>query len=605
MASSELSNALNPYITQQRSRTSISAYPTPYESVTPTPVQPYVPHRSELELAISEPPPPQPPVNVTNVVATRQPNPANIQAVHELLRVVAATRESQEIERKRRVAWEQEQEAKFAQRQAEMERIMLEMRQEITTLRSNAGGYTNPSTSTGLLTPQHNMSPPLAVQRPPQPASPISPISRPSSYTYPTFVQGSSSQPSLGHHSYDGDFQMSSQLEPIIVETPAPSVTPSPSPQLTFVQPSQLHHQLSVSPGNPRKRQTSDLSSDDEGDASSDSSASNNGRRLKRVSHHDKRCLTIHVSSMRYANILYASCKSTVTRNFQTATRKTYPRAPNDPVRFVWDKTTKQSVHNSRMKARIIADIKANRRMYKHVADKDFGKKVLEAAFEASFVTFRQKFRTQRDDALAMHQKKREEGKARKARHASRRKIKLSNRSETRMKVDALQHVTFDGALQLECMSSEDSDDDATGSRSSGMLRTRGYLWRSTRLKRFYGILDDEEKADKFLMPKRGVGKKGRCTGPPKEGFHLPPKRVATWMISRKWIKASQIQYPDLPDVLAKLVEDPPGFDWDQFDALGDESEASGDELQILDGHQPYTPSHHASSMSFLHYALA
>ncbi|KAF5388452.1 hypothetical protein D9615_000536 [Tricholomella constricta] len=571
MPSSELSNALNPYINQSRSRTSSSAYSTPYNLVAQPPAQPYIPHRSELESAISEPPPPPPPEIVTTTVVTRQPNPANIQAVQELLRIVVATRESQEIERRRRVAWEQEQEAKFTQRQAEMERMMLEMRQEITTLQSTVSANSKSPSSSGLLTPQHNMSPPIAIQRPPQPASPISPISQPSSYTYPSFVQGSSSQAFPGHTSYSGHFQISPQPEPIVVETPAPSVTPSPSPQLTFVQPSQLHHDLPTSPGNRRKRQTSDLSSDDDGD-SSDSSASNSGRPLKRISHHDKRCLTIH-HAIREHILRLMQVESD--KHLPDSHREDMPLGPKDPVRFVWDKTTKQSVHNSRMKERVIADIKANRRMYKHVVDKDFLKKVLDAAFEASFVTFRQKFKAQRDEALALHHKKREENKARKARHLSRRKIKLSNRSDARMKVDALQHVTFDGALQLECMSSEESDYDENGTRSSGVLRTRGFHWRSTRLKRFYGILDDEERADKFLMPKRGVGRKERCTGPPKEEFLLPPKRVATWMISRQWIKASQMQYPDLPDVLATLVEDPPGFDWDQFVALGEESENS------------------------------
>lgn len=172
------------------------------------------------------------------------------------------------------------------------------------------------------------------------------------------------------------------------------------------------------------------------------------------------------------------------------------------------------------------------------------------------------------------------------------------------MKVDTFEHVTFDGALQLECMSSEESDQDASAP-SPGMLRTRGFLWRSSRLTRFYGTLDDEEKADKFYKPKRGLGKKERRTGPPKEGFHLPPKGVATWMISRRWVKASQMQYPDLPEVLAKLVLDPPGFDWNQFDALGEESDISGDELQTMDGHHSYAPPQHlTSSTSSLNYAL-
>lgn len=99
------------------------------------------------------------------------------------------------------------------------------------------------------------------------------------------------------------------------------------------------------------------------------------------------------------------------------------PLSPIEPVRFVWDKTTKQSVHNSRMKTRVLEDIKDNRRLYKHVPKNEFGARNLDAAFEQCFVTFRQKFKTQRDGRAALNLKRREEGKARRSRHLSRRKI--------------------------------------------------------------------------------------------------------------------------------------------------------------------------------------
>lgn len=104
------------------------------------------------------------------------------------------------------------------------------------------------------------------------------------------------------------------------------------------------------------------------------------------------------------------------------------PLGPDDPVRFVWDKTTKQSVHNSRMKTRIMNDIKENSQLYKHVPRKDFTKKVLEGVFEQCFVTFRQKYRAQRDALTAQNLKKREDAKARRARRVSRRKIVSSFR---------------------------------------------------------------------------------------------------------------------------------------------------------------------------------
>lgn len=93
-----------------------------------------------------------------------------------------------------------------------------------------------------------------------------------------------------------------------------------------------------------------------------------------------------------------------------------------DPIRFVWDKTPKQSVHNGRMKTRFLADLKAKRRLYKHVPDKEFGKKILDSAFDQAFATLRQKFKTQRDAFAALNLKKREEMKAMKARRLSRKK---------------------------------------------------------------------------------------------------------------------------------------------------------------------------------------
>jgi len=160
--------------------------------------------------------------------------------------------------------------------------------------------------------------------------------------------------------------------------------------------------------------------------------------------------------------------------------------------------------------------------------------------------------------------------------------------------------------LQVECMSSEESDfeDDVP------ILRTRTYPWRSSRLIRFYGTLDEEEKADKADKPKRGVGKKERRTGPPKDGFYLPPSGVASWMISKRWLAATQAAHSDLPDVLSRLLDDPPGFDWNEFHDLGDES----DEEQDSDSPSPSPPPpppipqlqpHYTTSSSSLHNALA
>ncbi len=98
------------------------------------------------------------------------------------------------------------------------------------------------------------------------------------------------------------------------------------------------------------------------------------------------------------------------------------PTGEEDPIRFVWDKTTQQSAHNGRMKVRILEDIKKNRRFYKHVPKLDFGKKTLEAAFESSYTNLRAKFKQQNDAIHSARNKQRETHKARKARHISRRK---------------------------------------------------------------------------------------------------------------------------------------------------------------------------------------
>lgn len=103
--------------------------------------------------------------------------------------------------------------------------------------------------------------------------------------------------------------------------------------------------------------------------------------------------------------------------------KESTPLDPSQPVRFVWDKTTKQSVHNGRMKKRVLDDLKDNRKLYRHVAAKDFGKKVMDCAFEQCFTTLRQKYKAQRDDSAAISFKQREEMKARKARHVSRRNV--------------------------------------------------------------------------------------------------------------------------------------------------------------------------------------
>lgn len=133
----------------------------------------------------------------------------------------------------------------------------------------------------------------------------------------------------------------------------------------------------------------------------------------------------------------------------------------------------------------------------------------------------------------------------------------------------------------MECLSSEESaseDEAGSSSRSSDVYRIRGLPWRSTRLRNFYATLDEGEQADKNFRPRRGVGRKERCLGPLKDGFFMPPKGVASWMISRRWLNEFQMTHPDLVELLKDIVVDPPGFDWGQFLILGEEnSDDEGD----------------------------
>ena len=142
------------------------------------------------------------------------------------------------------------------------------------------------------------------------------------------------------------------------------------------------------------------------------------------------------------------------------------------------------------------------------------------------------------------------------------------------------EHVTFDGALQVDCMSSEESDfePDPFSSEPCPILRSHGYTWRSTRLLRFYYTLDEEERMTFGQKPKRGQGKKERRVGPNKDEFILPPQGVATWMISRRWHKASLTTHKDLQNVLNKLIVEPEGFNWELFHHLGDESADEGEQ---------------------------
>lgn len=136
-------------------------------------------------------------------------------------------------------------------------------------------------------------------------------------------------------------------------------------------------------------------------------------------------------------------------------------------------------------------------------------------------------------------------------------------------------------------MSSEESEpEDAPGSvsRPATTFRIRGLPWRSHRLRNFYMTLDEGDQIDKSTQPRRGLGRRDRCPGPNKEIYFLPPKGVASWMISRKWLNELQQTRPEIAPLMKDIVEDPPGFDWNIFLALGGED--SEEELEHPVGSQ-------------------
>ena len=198
-----------------------------------------------------------------------------------------SARESQEIEQRRRLAWEQEQEAKYAMRQAEMDRRMLEIQQELAAFKaklafgSNKAAITAPSVQT----------PPMAVQGPDQqqPTPSTSPaLSHSSSIVTSNASPGSVPRQALACSD---------------AELPAASPFSDGTPRSAYASPpllSQPARFISVDPSSSgrsnssslRKRPTLDTTSDDGSDTSQFSTVE---RPVKRKNHHDTRCLTIQV----------------------------------------------------------------------------------------------------------------------------------------------------------------------------------------------------------------------------------------------------------------------------------------------------------------------
>ncbi|TFY83941.1 hypothetical protein EWM64_g58 [Hericium alpestre] len=536
MPSSELSDALNPHIAYSRTRTlPYAQHVQPVEHITAQEAShsTFVPHRSELEYAICEPPLPPP-----------RPKPDGAQVIQHLARTLAAMKEAHETERRRRLAWEQELEAKYAHRHMAMETQVAEMRQEIACLRGIISA----------LPPSHSQGPNVLQQSPLLVSSGPSP---PAMAVSPPNINSSARQ-SQTRAAADTTF-LDDHISPVRSVSAAVDVVAS--------SPSGSNPILSRSRS--RKRRTP-VSSDEEDHESGENGAE---RPRKRVNNHDKRVYTIQLAMRKH---IYRLMQVDPDDDLPPSHLDGFTIGDDEPVRFNWERTVKQSKHNSEMKARVIADLQANQKLYKHVPSKEFAKNALESTFDQAFTTLRQKFKTQIDASAAAALKAREDNKAMRSRRSSRKKFKLRSRVEVRAKTEAFTHATFNGAMQIDCMSSEESEDEQVEADSSKpkakKLMVRGIPWRSTRMLRYYGMLDEDDKVEKGLKPKRAP-RQDRNEGPPKAGFHMPPKGVASWMVSRRWLRDLQLSHPELVGLLNDIVVDPPGFDWNQFDALGYESE--------------------------------
>ena len=229
------------------------------------------------------------------------PHGGGIHAVQELLRFLASTREAQEIEHKRRIAWEQEQEAKYKLRQAEMERRMVEMQQEITALKARVA-FSNPtsSSSAGSYVNFHSHSHPVVSQHSQLEYSPFGSMQQqqPTPGTSPTLSHTSTPAPGqpVAGPSTDATF-----------DSVATSGSQLASP--TLLHATRFVHVNPSSGLRNVENFASGSDSEEEMIADDDSQAAE--YRVRRKNHHDTRCLTIQASAWfqlmtRWSLTLYA-----------------------------------------------------------------------------------------------------------------------------------------------------------------------------------------------------------------------------------------------------------------------------------------------------------
>ncbi|KAI5123430.1 hypothetical protein M0805_006135 [Coniferiporia weirii] len=525
--SSELSDALNPFFYRDAHSTSlpalqnydqhlnVSAAPNVHQQQQQTAAPPYTPHRSELADAIN-------PTAVSPVPLARPAPPKQsrqsptdpMQLLKGLIQSLASYKAAVECEKKRRITWEQEQEGKYIARQVELEARIVEMQQEIDSLK------------TVLSATQTLISPSLSAQ-----------------------------------HMSSGSGQIGIVLTPVLHE------------MQTFEQQPEFIQGSSVSPPLSRKRARS----------GSPNNMALHYEPMKLRTHRDSKPQTIQ-AAMR--NHILRSMDLEHDKELPVSHIEGAPHALSEPVRFVWEQTTKKSPHNGKMKARVVTDMMANKELYPFVPAQEFTKPKLESVFEQAFTTLRQKYISQKgDEDASNHARERVGVKARRARRVSRKKIKLANRITTRKKFSEYSVSLFDAAFQMECMSSEESDegegDEPDGYASSDgerlpahkVLNIRYLAWRSSRLTQLFHAIDAREEVERSAKPKRGVGRKDRRMGAPKDGNPFPPKGVSRWMVSKRWLWEASATSSRIAELLRDIVLPNGDDDSAVVSGIGNESE--------------------------------
>lgn len=567
-------------------------------------------------------PPPQPSSQQQALVPAGETNP-----LQEILRVLAETRDAAEQETQRRIAWEQATEAKHAQERTELERRLMDMQAELSILKSQAHQPPLPPPQPHQPQPEvmypKALPPPNARDEgfsspssdghadqpaPPTPASQLS-FTSPSS-PFPNFIQGSSSRPTTASSPFPlSPRQLPSPVTPHIpsLPTPRPSQPPSTSPIASFNQPATFRISLdgtriftpqstpsmlpnhppvtspmykSVPPPSPSVQKSIKRGapgSDGENPGSDEEDDGPDAKRRRNTI--TSQCSTIQQAVRAHIHV----CMGIGYKDPLPEGHIEGADLPDDqPVRFVWGKTARQSPHNMAMKNRILNDLRANKHFYHQVPPEDYTDLTMDNSFDQTFKTLRSKFKIQNDEAAAAQNKAREEMKVIRSRRRERKKNKLKKRADTRKRIDALSHSTFEQALTQECMSSEESSDefeesvDAAGAIVNiPILRIHGFAWRSSRLTHFYAVLDAD---DDGARPRKPTNGKRRQAAAPRDEAALPPEGVGSWMISRRWMKKQEMARPGFRDALQGRINDTPNFDWSSFDMLGVES---GDELDL------------------------